>query len=331
MNNKLQLERILEEVNTNSLKNRDFETNFSKLRMDNKGRIFSNDKRDKEPSFLTDFATTQLLTKTEMPVRYMKKLFEVSPELVADQFNLWASRQEEDKKVLIRGQHGQDGFFVRGILSDKYTILDNKDVLDTLIGVSNTVPDFNVESVFNNDKKLHVRLSFVDLEENFGTSVEGKNDIVRVGLDIQNSEVGYSSLMIAPITYRLICTNGLKMWKQEEGAFKQRHVHIGSDELKDMLKVTMANSIEKGKELIEGMKESRKILIPNPYEYINGIVLEYNLSNKMGDRMKEAFEIENEKNLYGIVNSVTRTARDLENHEARMKLESIASSLMLVA
>jgi hypothetical protein len=327
----MQLENILQEINNDSVKNRDFEMNFSKLRMSNDGKLFSIDKQDKEGSILSDFATTQLLTKSEMPVRYMKKLFEVSPQLVAEQFNLWSSRQEEDKKVLIRGQHGKDGFFVRGVLSDKYTILDNKDVLDTLIGVSDTVPDFQVESVFNNDKKLHVRLSFPDLFEDFGTSVEGKNDIIRVGLDIQNSEVGYSSLMIAPITYRLVCTNGLKMWKQEEGAFKQRHVHMGSNELKDLLKVTMSTSIEKGKELIEGMRASRQISIDNPYKYIDGIVLEYSLSNKMGERIKEAYDVEPEKNLYSILNAFTRTGRDIGNHDSRMKLETIASSLMLVA
>lgn len=331
MNNKSRLEAVLEGIHQDAIENLDFELDFNELRMCNEGKLYSVNKEGKEGSFLTDFATTQLFTKTDMPVRYMKRLLKESPNMVAEQFNYWAKKQEVDKKILIRGQRSEEsGFVVRGVLSDKYTILDNKDVIESLIEVSDNVPDFKIESVYNNDKKLHMRLSFPDLYEDFGTSAEGLQDIIRVGLDIQNSEVGYSSLVIAPITYRLVCENGLKLWKQEEGAFRQRHVHIEREELLIMMQSSMGVAVEKGKELIEGMRESRKIIVDNPYEYIDRLVKKHKLPNKLNEKIRATFDIEPEHNMFGIVNGITRAARDLENHDSRIKLESLASTLMVV-
>lgn len=329
MDKKEKFKKILEEIHKETFLKRDFELSMNHLRMDGEGRLFSIDKQGNRGSLLTDFAMTQLFNKMDMPVRYMKKLLEVSPELVAEQFNLWASRQPDDRKVLIRGKKLGSEFLVRGVLSDRYTIVDNKDVLESLVEITDEMPDFDVISVYHDDKKLHVRIAFPDLSESFGTSVEGKDDIIRVGIDIVNSEVGYSSLVVAPITYRLVCTNGLKLWKREAEAFRQRHVYLGREEMMEMLKVSLDRSLEKGKELIEGMRKSREVKVENPYHFIDNMVLQFNLSKKMGDRIKEAFEIEPERNMFGIVNAFTRAAQKVNSHDGRLQLETIASEIML--
>lgn len=339
MNNKNQFISVLDRVNEEKVMNKDFEMKFGNLRMTDNGKILSVDKLGRsEGSELTDFAMAQLFTKAEMPVRYMKRLLEVNPVLVAEQFNYWmereASKEEKQKSVLLRGFYDENEFNtlkVRGVLSDKYTILDNDEVLEGLVEVSNKLPDFNIESIFNNDKKLHLRLSFNDKFADFGTSPEGKRDIIKVGLDIQNSEIGYSSLIIAPITYRLVCTNGLKMWKAEEGALKQRHVHLEPNQLKELMQDSMKVAVAKGEELLEGMKQSRKIILPNAYEFIDEKAKEINMSKKQIDIVKGNFDIEPEKNLFGIVNAFTRTARDVKNHDVRMTIEQFASKIMMAS
>lgn len=332
-NNKNQFVALLDRVVEEDKAKRDFEVPFGSLRMNNEGRILSVEKLGVSAgSELTDFAMTQLFNRSEMPVRYMKRLLNERPQLVAEQFNHWmekeASKEESQKKVLLRSVKEESGYVVRGVLSDKYTILDNNEVLDSLVGLADGLPDFKVESMFNNDKKMHVRLSFNDLTHNFGVSPEGKNDIVKVGLDIQNSEIGYSSLVVAPITYRLVCTNGLMAWKAEEGAIRQRHVHMSSAELREMMEKSMQVSIENGKILLDGMKESTRMKIINPYEYIEEKSKEANLSNKQIEVVKANFDIEPMKSLYGVVNAFTRTARDQKNHEARLSIEKLAGSLL---
>lgn len=342
MNNKDQFVALLDRINEEKQTLKDFEVPFGDLRMTNEGRLVSLDKFGRSHgSELTDFALTQLFTKSEMPVRYMKKMLNERPEMVAEHFNYWmqkeADKEEKHKKVLLRGfydlSEGQvkPELKVRGVLSDRYTILDNDQVLEGLVEVANGLPDFKVESLFNNDKKLHIRLSFNDMFEDFGISPEGKNDIVKVGLDIQNSEIGYSSLIIAPITYRLVCTNGLKLWKAEEGSLRKRHVHVSTYELKEMMQDSMKVAVAKGEELLEGMRASRKIVLANPHEFIEQKAKEINLSGKQLEVVKANFEIEPERNLFGVVNAFTRTARDQKNHDVRMNIEQFASTLLAIA
>lgn len=339
MNNKSQFIQVLDRVQEGKKYNQDFELEFGKLRMTETGKLLSADRANVAVgSELTDFALTQLFTKSEMPVRYMKRMLKENPALVAEHFNYWMEKEatKEDKKrnVLLRGFYDRENaksFKVRGVLSDKYTVLDNDEVLEGLVEVANDLPDFNIESLYDNDKKLHIRLSFNDKFANFGISPEGKNDIIKVGLDIQNSEIGYSSLIISPITYRLVCTNGLKMWRAEEGSLKQRHVHMTTFELKELMQGSMKVAIEKGEELLEGMKESRKVILTNPYDFIEEKSKIANLSKKQIEVVKANFDIEPEKNLFGIVNAFTRTARDTGSHDVRMNIESFASSLMLSA
>lgn len=332
MNNKEKFGTILEDVQRDAASYKDVIVPFSDLRMNERGNLLTLSGDEYQNAELSDFALTQLFTKTEMPVRYMKKLLKTSPGLVADQFNYWSSQQGREKTLLLRGilEDDQD-VYIRGVLSDKYSIMDNKDILENLIEIADEVPDFDVVSVYNTDKKLHIRLAFPGMSMKFGTDKYGKNDVIRVGLDIQNSEIGYASLMIAPITYRLVCTNGLRMWKVEEGAFKQRHVHVSRVDFIDTMRKTMLVSVDKGKEILERMGESRKVKVARPNQYIDRMVVKYNLSGKVGERVKEAYAVEPEKSVYGIVNGFTRAAQEEKNHDARIHLETIASDIMVSA
>lgn len=343
MNNKTQFITLLDQVNEKKKTLKDFEVPLTSLKMNNEGFLISKSENDLiEGSRLTDYAQTQLFTKFNMPSRYMKRMLELEPSKVADHFNFWIEQISEDEKIenkniLLRGFEDSNVFTqsneikIRGVLSDRYTILDNDEVLEDLVKVVDGIPDFTIESLFINDKKLHIRLSFNDIFEYFGKNAEGKDDIVKCGLDIQNSEVGYSSLVISPITYRLVCTNGLKVWKAEKGLSK-RHVHINRHELIGMMRNAMRLGVEKSKELLEGMKESRKMIIEKPYEFIDNTTntKEFYFTKNQIQTIKSNFDIEPEHNIYGIVNALTRTARDSKNHDTRINLERFASKLMLV-
>lgn len=307
---------------------------FSLLRLKPTGEVYCADKKANIPSgFLTDYAFTQLFTRAKLPVRYMKKLMLENPKMVSDQFNFWIRKEQEkdakDAKAFLRGVHDIDGNFrIRGVLSDKYTVLDNEEILDAMIKVSDNIPDFQVMKLITNENLFFMRIVFNDLKEDFGKSPEGKDDIVKVGLDIMNSEVGYASLVVSPITYRLVCTNGLKMWKEEAGAFKKRHAHMEPEELRDMMKSAINLGIQGGMDLIEGMRQAKRVRFDNPYDFIAKQGKKFNMSYRAVKTVKANFDIEPEKNLFGIVNAFTRFARDLESDESRLKLEQFSGSLL---
>lgn len=338
MTNKNQFVALLDRVSEEEKVKHDFQVYLKDLRMTNECNLVSVQKMDVSAgSELSDFALTQLFNHVEMPVKYMKKLKLERPELVAEQFNYLVSsnstlKNDKEKKILLRSiQTPETTFMVRGVLSDRYTILDNAQILDSLVNVVNNLPDFKVESLLLNDKKMHIRLSFNDIFHNFGQSPEGKDDIVKVGLDIQNSEIGYSSLVVSPITYRLVCTNGLMAWKVEEGAIRRRHVNMPTAELQGMMEESMRLGIDNGRKLLDGMVQSTKFTLDNPFSFIEEQGKSVNMSKKQIDVVKSNFEIEPMNSLYGVVNAFTRTARDQKNHDSRLILEKLAGNMLALA
>lgn len=333
MTNKNKLIEVMEQNIITKDKRKDIYLPFNQLRLKETGEFYCADKKSDIPSgTLTDYAFTQLLTKAEMPVRYMKKLMEQNPKMVSDQFNFWIRKEKDTEvknKALLRGVYDDNGdFTVRGILTEKYTVLDNEEILDAMLKFSETLPDFEIVKIINNENLFYMRIVFNDLQEDFGVSPEGMRDIVKVGLDITNSEVGYSSLFITPVTFRLVCTNGLKMWKEEEGLLKKRHAHMEPDELRDMMKSAINQGIQGGMGLIEGMREAKKVRFDNPYDFIEKQAKAGKLSYRATKVVKANFDIEPEKNLFGIVNAFTRFARDLESDESRIKLEQFSGQLL---
>ena len=335
MNNKNQFVALLDRVTEEEKAKHDFQVLVKDLRMKDNCNLVSVQKMDSSNgSELSDFALTQLFNHMEMPVKYMKKLKVERPELVAEQFNYLVSRNstlknDKEKKFLLRSiQTGDSDFTVRGVLSDRYTILDNTQVLDSLVNVVNNLPDFKVESLVLNDKKMHIRLSFNDIYHNFGKSPEGKDDIVKVGLDIQNSEIGYSSLIVSPITYRLVCTNGLMAWKVEEGSIRRRHIHMTSTELQNMMEESMKQGINNAKKLLDGMIQSTKVTLDNPFSFIEEQGKSIQMSKKQIEVVKSNYEIEPMKSMYGVVNAFTRTARDQKNHDVRLNIEKLAGNML---
>jgi len=288
---------------------------------------------------LSDYAWSQLFGRMKMPIRYQKRLSEINPQLVAEQFNFLSDYY--GKNLMLRFKagnpegetHEEKDWYVRGVLSDSYTRIDNIDVFK-LVGMAvndkGLSDKVDLRSYILNDKKFQARVVFRD-EHNTGRvdQTTGERDILKFGLDIENSEVGYSSIRIIPLVYRQVCSNGLRMWKRDEDMMlEQRHIHIGQDKLYDKVVATIANIFEGGKEMVEKLDKTAEIRIDNPYETIDNIVEQESLADKTKEKIVENYETyENGLNAYSIINAITRTARD-EKNEKRIELEEVAGKLL---
>jgi hypothetical protein len=69
------------------------------------------------------------------------------------------------------------------------------------------------------------------------------------GVDITNSEVGYSSLKVVPVIYRLVCSNGLRAWSNIPGNNNFRQSHLGGGWTEDNT-VALADPLDKAMDLI---------------------------------------------------------------------------------
>ncbi len=69
-------------------------------------------------------------------------------------------------------------------------------------------------------------------------------DVIEHGIDIANSELGLRSVQVTPVTYRLVCSNGMRSWKSE-ATMRMRHVGDPdrlADQLRDAIPVAFAEA-----------------------------------------------------------------------------------------
>ncbi len=321
-----EFEKLREFFENDEATKRDMVVPLNELTMEQTGKLRRHARGGVEGLALSDYAMGQAFSRLGIPVAYGRKLMKERPDLVATQFNHWTSK--ETRQVLVRMRIHENGQgVIRGFLSDRYSILDNKDVFDGLSRIIETTPEAELTSTHIDDRRAHIRLSFPELSADFGLNPEGKPDILRVGVDIVNSEVGASSLRITPVVYRLVCTNGLKGWAPTGERFVQRHMHLTTNELYGRMSTAVVDAIRGGDTMIETLQGARKTKVEEPLDIIKELAAKQTYSQTVTDTAQRNFLIEPEPSLYGIMNAFTRTARDLPN-ERRLEMEEFAGSLL---
>jgi hypothetical protein len=274
-----------------------------------------------------------LCSLTSVPFQYASRLNADRPDLLAAQFNHYLKEQSKEHMFRIKNDK------LQGIVTPKYGQFDNYQFLeavwDKFAGKGNE-PRFDLISLNENDKFLNMRIAFPDIEENFGFSNEdGRPDIGRAGIDFSNSEVGFSKLRITPVTYRLVCTNGMRAWRgDEENALDQRHMHIIYEEVRNDIFRMSDQAVVTGRQLLTDMKRLKHEPVELPYKELERFGKEVGLSAKQITRLKDSYKYEDESTMFGILNAFTRFARDVEengnNTELRLKIEQFAGDRLLL-
>lgn len=130
----------------------------------------------------------------DLPRRSDAPLFDVTVN------SLLKSRPANERR-LVRTLDGN----ARALLSDRYRMLDNADIAAYLLPILAEMPDIDWEKSSMNitDTNLYIRV--------VSHSVAGEikvGDVIYMGVQIQNSEVGKGALSVTPISYRQWCANG---------------------------------------------------------------------------------------------------------------------------
>lgn len=323
------LNMIADRIKADDVGKQDMYAQLSGLRMNESGRVMVKGK-----SFgMTDYAVGQIFTKLRIPVGYGKRLMAERPDLVAREFNYWVSR-EPDRRILVRYREGSDSRIpsrdneIRAFLSDKYARVNNKDMFDALDSiVSYSDQEVNVSLFGLDDHRAHIRLTFPDMTSRFGVALGGQDDDIVAGVDILNSEVGASRLIVSPVVWRLVCSNGMRAWRADGEGLRQRHIHIEPSELRERMAIAMKDSITESDTMIEKLRSTRVRKVYDPYEIIEKLAKKEMYSEDLTEMIQDNFGIEPDYNVYGIINAFTRTARDFDIKH-RLNLERLAGKLI---
>lgn len=304
-----------------------------RIAMQDDGRLRLSDRQhDGVLLNMSDYAMSQTFSKLGIPVAYGRILMDRRPDLLAPHFNYWINEEHKDYLLRMKLDDSTGTGLLRAFLSDRYTILDNRDAMGSFGAIVEQMEGVNIESFNLLDHRMHMRVTFDDLAVDLGKSqIEGKNDILKVGIDLGNSEVGASSLYVQSMVLRLICTNGMVGWRSGDDAFVQRHIHLTSRELFTRMNDAMGNIINAGDALLEAMANSKQFHVPNPMDVIKTLAKDAKYSKKVQEKLIEDFMVEPENTRYGVVNAFTRTARDMGrqgNLDMQIDMEKFAGELI---
>lgn len=175
---------------------------------------------------------SHLSTKLQIPSAYYQRMQCNAPELLHTNVNQWLNLYEDKKGLLLRTFESNGGNTARGLLSDRYGILDNFDVLmAALDAIKASGIRVEIKESSITEKRMYVHIIAPEVEVNGERALRnyltsGQNIVgngVVGGLVISNSEVGFGSFEIRPRAVIGRCNNGLIV---KDDRF--RRVHLGA-------------------------------------------------------------------------------------------------------
>lgn len=291
----------------------------------------------------TTWATAQMCGRLGIPTAYFRRC---PLDLQDAQFNVWARHHDRfetsgfenslrsdsgtryasstrnglgNERWLIRAKHDS----LRGVLSDRYTRLDNKPFLDCLEPL---VPSrLQVKWFALTGESLHLRL----IDPTLAREVL-PDDRIMVGLHIANSEVGKRSVTVDAIVWRLVCQNGLVRLVKGKSLLQQRHIFVSQSNFKRDLERAMGEALTTAAGLLEKMAQSTTEHLEDIETVIEKIGERHQLSEAFQEKIKNALLLENrgqQETLYGLTNALTQAAQTLPPDD-RYGMEVMAGEVM---
>jgi hypothetical protein len=187
--------------------------------------------------------------KLGVPVGYLKRLRVQRPDLYDANVNGWLHGHKGDeahsipaasadkRSFFVRTFQGDSGGVgvARALMSDRYSVIDNTDVLmATMAGINEAGVACDIDGADVTDRRMYVRVRCESVSalapellrgyrSPFGGGDGTENPTVFAGFVVSNSEVGNGSFSITPRLIVQVCSNGMTINKDA-----MRAVHVGA-------------------------------------------------------------------------------------------------------
>ncbi len=303
----------------------------------------------------TDLCHNQVAEKLNIPIGYYKLMQNTNPELLENNINSWLGKKTQTKYLLRTFQYPELEIdnTCRALLSNRYNILDNYDVLlAALQSIKDTGINVKIQEAKVTEKRMYLHIVAPEIEiqaEELLKDYLGRKDRQGVGngiisgLSITNSEVGMGTYEIAPLAQILKCLNGMI---DRKSAIKR--VHLGAKMDTSVIDWSQGTRNKNYELIMEMTKDAVKTFLSADYlggmvkklEKAKGIEVEYpegiveHLSKEIGivDDQQKAdilrhFMHDGDHTGLGVFQAVTRVAQD-QQPDMRYLMESAAFQLL---
>lgn len=297
----------------------------------------------------TELAHEQISEKLGIPIGYYRRLKSEAPEMLEQNINGWLGRKTQTKYLLRTFKYPDVDSVCRAMLSNRYNILDNYDVLlVALKAIKEAGVNVKIQEAKVTEKRMYLHIVAPDIEVQADELLrdyigrrdrQGVGNGIISGLSISNSEVGMGTFEICPKAMILKCLNGAI---DRSSAVKR--VHLGA-KMDDSVVTWSQGTRNKNYELIMEMtKDAVKTFLSKDYlgnlvnklEKAKGIEVEYpegiieHLAKDMGivDELQKQsilrhFMSDGDHTGLGVFQALTRVAQDQEP-DTRYHMESVA-------
>lgn len=276
-------------------------------------------------ALLTKYAISQLGFRYGISLSYIQKCSLANLKgLVCENFNQWMGI--DGGKVLVRRFFSKDGEYVRGILSTRYKKYDTSEIMRDIM--DSPISDWKVKQYLLSPARFHLRL--VSEEK---LDVAGED--LFIGLSIDSSDVGRSSINLQFIIFRQVCNNGLILPYSVGSYFRQVHLGEGAERLPDRIMAKLNEAIDikreaeyiinnvRGKELPFDLAKEEEVL---KFRQTTGITKSF---------MDKVIELYIQRNYKGnerwdLINCMTEIAQGYDI-DIRLQFERAAGNLLIAA
>ncbi len=168
-------------------------------------------------------------------------------------------------------------------------------------------------------------------------------DVVESGIDLTNSEVGLRSVGITPISYRLVCSNGLRAWRSESTS---RFRHVGDPKrLRELLRGAIPVALAEARGDLERWRRAVDLIADSALDEIESLrgfglgsgeiqavgrhlALEQGVSSQnLRDFDSLAEILKKPVTVFDLTNAITATARD-RSTATRIAMEEAAGGYL---
>ena len=289
----------------------DYVANLKELRFDVLSRIMmpSTLFGDVPPLDMTDWALGQMCQKVgTIPPSYAKAC---PSDIRAYNLQHWALQAAEEKRVLLRA-YDQD---CRAVLSGQYSPIPNTTLLKKIDEITNDVV-FVKENHHIDADTFHGKFTVAEKptnSNNFG-----------VGFYVGNGEIGNRSVRVAPYIQRGSCQNSIVFL---DWGIEIRHYRVTPAFIWGAVKETIGQAIGKSIEAVNKFVEAEMTAIPDISKVIEEMAERHGLSLPVKEDILRGTE--GKETLAAVVNGLSFAAKQVENVEARIDMETLAGAVLL--
>jgi hypothetical protein len=272
-----------------------------------------------EPRKLTLTAENHVATRAGVPSSFFRKCSsDLKLRIIAEH-----GSNLKGKDALVRIDHKGE---VRALLSSGYGITDNATILDATIALMAQRNGATAAYLNMSDSLMHGRVLFPNEEQ-----VLGNGDRLIPGVQVRNSEVGYSSFAWELALFRVSCWNGIIFPAggeiSEAAALKLRHTGKASAAVFARLDEAMAEIIASAPKLGSRVTKATSFPVADGEEYVRNAAGRYGIPKFAIPAILEAALESQAATAWDYINAITAVAQG-QGLDQRIAIERAAGKML---